>query len=526
MKLNRFLNLLGLVILLFSFLAASVLYQFVYLPVIESQMRSQQEKELLAVQRGLKFAQQSLETLCYDYAVWDEMVKFVDSREPSFIESNLSANSFEAADIDGAYLFDTEGKLLWQYFVNPTFSSHRLQKSDTSWVGHVLPDGRAINERLPSTRNGIINLDGTVVYFSNAAVLPTSGKGAVAGSLLMVRGLDDSLIEQIRQLSLVNFTIEGLDSGKSYSGLTNFNGMPKIGALASKHEWLINDVFGVPALKISVTHDEKISPSILTPESMLLFVTLIIASACSVIPLSFMILRPIRSANLVLDKMAERGSLYKMRTSWHIDEMVRLTSSFNLMVDKLERHQNYLESLSYKDSLTGIANRRSLEVFAQRAFTLWREGKGVIGFLMIDIDLFKEYNDTLGHQAGDKAILLIAQTLLLECRRRGELVTRYGGEEFCVVIQGDNFAQMELLSKRMLEKVRELNIYHPKSCFDDRVTVSIGGVFYERFHPSFSDVNWESMIGQADEQLYEAKLTGRNKLMLEYKRVESLKLVE
>jgi len=526
MKLNHFLNLLGLVILLLSFFAASVLYHFVYLPAIETQIRSQQEKELLAVQRGIKFAQKSLETLCYDYAVWDEMVKFVESREPGFIESNLSVNSFEAADIDGAYLFDTQGKLLWQHFVKPDFSSHHLQKDNTAWIGQVLPDENVVTKQLPSTRNGIINLDGTVVYFSNAVVLPTDGSGRIVGSLLMIREISDSLIEQIRQLSLVNFDIEGLDPEQSYSGLTDFNSMPQIGALASKHEWLINDVFGVPTLKISVVHDEKISPSIFTPESILLFITLIIASACSVIPVSVMILRPIRSASLVLDKMAERGVLYKMRTTWHIDEIVRLSSSFNLMVDKLERHQNYLESLSYKDPLTGIANRRSLEVFAQRAFSQWKEGKGVIGFLMIDIDLFKEYNDSLGHQAGDQAILSIAQTLLLECRRRGELVTRYGGEEFCVVIQGDNFAQMELLSKRMLEKVRELNIYHPKSCFDNRVTVSIGGVFYERFHPSFSDVSWETMIAQADEQLYKAKLSGRNKLMLEYKRVELLKLVE
>ncbi|WP_299793573.1 diguanylate cyclase [uncultured Shewanella sp.] len=526
MKLNHFLNLLGLVILLLSFLAASVIYQFVYLPAIESQIRSQQEKELLAVQRGIKFSQKSLETLCYDYAVWDEMVEFVDSGEQAFIDSNLSVNSFEAADIDGAYLFDTQGELLWQYYANPKLSSHLLQRNDAAWVGDVLPDDNVIDGKKPSTRNGIINLNGTVVYFSNAVVLPTRGSGEIVGSLLMIRAIDTSLLEQIRQLSLVNFNIESLDPGQSYSGLTNFDSSPDIGELASKHEWLINDIFGVPTLKITVVHDERLSPSIFTPESILLFITLIIATACSVIPVSVMILRPIRSASLVLDKMAERGVLYKMRTTWHIDEIVRLSSSFNLMVDKLERHQNYLESLSYKDPLTGIANRRSLEVFAQRAFTQWKEGKGVIGFLMIDIDLFKEYNDSLGHQAGDKAILSIAQTLLLECRRRGELVTRYGGEEFCVVIQGDNFAQMELLSKRMLEKVRELNIYHPKSSFGDRITVSIGGVFYEHFHPSFTEASWESMVALADEQLYKAKLSGRNQLKLEYRRAKPLQLVE
>jgi len=201
-----------------------------------------------------------------------------------------------------------------------------------------------------------------------------------------------------------------------------------------------------------------------------------------------------------------------------------LTHSFNLVVDKLERHQNYLESLSFNDPLTGIANRRSLEVFAQRAQEQWRDGKGAIGFLMIDIDYFKSYNDSLGHQAGDQVLIRIAQALMVECRRRGELVTRYGGEEFCVVIQGDNIAQMKLLSERLLKRVRELNIYHEHSPLEI-ITVSIGGVFYPPFHPQFEQDDWQTMIGLADSQLYVSKHAGRNCLNIKYEAVHPLALV-
>lgn len=526
MKLNHFLSVLGLTVLLVSFSLASVLYYFAYLPAIESEIRSQQEKELLAVQMGVKFAQRNLEVLCYDYAVWDEMVDFVTHRDSDFSLSSLNNNTFEAAHIDGAYLFDIDGKLLWHYSNDEQLLPQTLPQNNKDWIGLVLPDRASIEKQTPTTRSGLISLGGTVVYFSNTSVLPSDEQGEVVGSLLMVRAINNTLSKEIHQLSLVDFSLETLDPNNKYDGLETFNSVPTIESLSAQHMWLINDVFETPALKISVTHDKKLTPSLFTPESAVIFFTLILVSLGTIIPISIMVLKPIRSANRVLVKMTDNGKLIKMKTGWHIDELTKLSVSFNLMVEKLERHQNYLESLSYKDPLTGVANRRSLEVFAQRAYEMWREGKGLIGFLMIDIDNFKDYNDSQGHLAGDKAILTIAQTLLLECRRRGELLTRYGGEEFCVVIHGDNIAQMDLLSKRMLKQVWDLNLYHPKGSHGKRVSVSIGGCLYERFHPSFSDITWEMMIGQADKQLYEAKTSGRNQIKLKYTKNEGFELVK
>lgn len=524
MRLNHFLNLLSLVLLLLSLVTASVIYYFLYLPAIEQQVLQKQQKELAVVQKGIEFSQRNLETLCYDYAIWDGMVDFVESTSEDFIQSNLLDNTFEAASLDGFYVFNKQGGLVWHYAQSEDYSPQHLPQSLEGFIGKILPADTVFSQKKPSIRNGLINMGSKLVYFSNVTILPTSGMGDIVGSLLVVRELSGKVQQEITELSLVNFHIIKLAPQFTAPHMQDFRSPPNVGVLAGSHAWIIKDVLGQAAAEITVSHDEGLMPSIFTFESLLMFFSVLAMTFVAIMPLSVFVLRPLRIANQVLTKMARRGVLLRMPTAWRIDEIANLTHSFNLVVDKLERHQNYLESLSFNDPLTGIANRRSLEVFAQRAQEQWREGKGSIGFLMIDIDYFKKYNDSLGHQAGDQVLIRVAQALMVECRRRGELVTRYGGEEFCVVIQGDNIAQMKLLSERLLKRVQELNIFHGHSPLEI-ITVSIGGVFYPPFHPQFEQDDWQTMIGLADSQLYVSKHAGRNCLNIKYEAVHPLALV-
>ena len=524
MKLNHFLNLLGLVLLLLAVMTASIIYYFLYLPAIEEQVLQKQQKELAVVQKGIEFSQRNLETLCYDYALWDNMVEFVESVSLDFIQSNLMDNTFEAAGLDGFYVFDKQGQLRWHYAKDGDYSPQYLPRSTAGFIGKILPSEAVFMQDKPSVRNGLINMGSKLVYFSNVTIMPTSGIGDIVGSLLVVRELSGKVEKDITELSLVNFKITKLDVNFAASNMLDFRSQPKVIEIDSFHDWTVKDVLGRAAAEITVNHDEGQLLSIFTLESLLMFFSVLIMTFIAIMPLSLFVLRPLQIVNQVLTKMATKEQLLRMPTAWRIDEITNLTHSFNLVVDKLERHQNYLENLSFNDPLTGIANRRSLEVFAERAHENWREGKGAIGFLMIDIDYFKIYNDLVGHQAGDQVLIRVAQALMVECRRRGELVTRYGGEEFCVVIQGDNIAQMKLLAERLLKRVRELNICHEKSPLGI-ITVSIGGVFYSPFHPQFTDDDWQSMIGLADRQLYVSKHAGRNCLNINYQTVNPLVVV-
>ncbi|KIO38026.1 sensor domain-containing diguanylate cyclase [Shewanella sp. cp20] len=525
MRLNHFLNILALGLLLLSFLTASCIYYLIYLPRIEEQVISRQDRDLQAVQQGIAYAQKNLDTLCYDYAIWDDMVTFVDNVSPQFAKKNLFDNAFEAANVDGFYVFNRQNQLVWQYSSGAEFVSQSLPLSKAQFVGKILPSKAEMDGNRPSVRSGLLRMNDRVVYFSNVTVMPSSGEGQVAGSLLTVRNVSQAIHEEIEQFSLIKFELEVLAQPKLEGQISlGFREPPKVDKIAAQHAWYLHDALSVPSLKITVNHDRSLLPSIFTVESILMFLSVLVMSYIAIIPFSALVVRPLRVANAVLDKMAHRGVLLTMPTAWAITEVAKLTESFNLVVEKLQRHQNYLESLSFNDPLTGIANRRSLEVFAERAHKQWREGKGAIGFIMLDIDFFKPYNDTVGHQSGDQALIKVAQALMLECRRRGELVTRYGGEEFCVVIHGDNMAQMELLAKRMLQRVRDLNIYHQASPFEI-ITVSMGAVLYDGYHPEFANDDWQQMIRLADEQLYKAKESGRNNLQVLHRKVSPLFVV-
>ncbi|ASJ95912.1 sensor domain-containing diguanylate cyclase [Shewanella marisflavi] len=526
MRLSHFLNVLALGLLLLSFLTASGIYYLIYLPRIQEQVKSRQDMNLEAVQKGIAYAQKNLDTLCYDYAIWDDMVTFVDNVSPEFALKNLDDNAFEAANIDGFYVFNRQNQVVWQYTSQEAFLAQQLPLAEAEFIGQILPSPEQMNANKPSSRSGLLRMGDRVVYFSNVTVLPSDGEGRVAGSLLTVRNVSPEIHTEIEQFSLIKFDLEVLAKDAKLADITTlgFREPPRVSDIREHHSWYVHDVLKVPSLKITVHHDKNLIPSIFTIESILMFLSVLVMSYVAIIPFSALVVRPLRVANAVLDKMAHRGVLLTMPTSWSITEVAKLTESFNLVVEKLQRHQNYLESLSFNDPLTGIANRRSLEVFAERAHQQWRDGKGAIGFIMLDIDYFKAYNDSVGHQSGDQALVKVAQALMLECRRRGELVTRYGGEEFCVVIHSDNIAQMELLAGRMLQKIRELNIYHQASPFE-KVTVSMGAVLYDGYHPSFADDDWQQMIKLADEQLYQAKESGRNQLKILHRRVSPLSVV-
>jgi diguanylate cyclase (GGDEF)-like protein len=131
-----------------------------------------------------------------------------------------------------------------------------------------------------------------------------------------------------------------------------------------------------------------------------------------------------------------------------------------------------------------------------------------IALLMIDVDHFKAYNDSLGHVAGDDCLRSVAQTLQHVFRRAGDHLSRYGGEEFAGLIAHADLDGALRTASAALEAIREMRLPHPASPAAPYVTVSIGvavQLVEAAQHPS-------TLIQRADEALYQAKRTGRNRI--------------
>lgn len=126
--------------------------------------------------------------------------------------------------------------------------------------------------------------------------------------------------------------------------------------------------------------------------------------------------------------------------------------------------------------------------------------------MMIDIDFFKLYNDTLGHIQGDQCLRRIAIMLGSIASRSGDLAARYGGEEFLLVFSMTDRDQALIQVQRLMELVRNIGILHPRSNVSKHVTISVG---VATMVPSVGD-SLSEFVAQADHALYIAKSNGRN----------------
>lgn len=171
----------------------------------------------------------------------------------------------------------------------------------------------------------------------------------------------------------------------------------------------------------------------------------------------------------------------------------------------LEEMNRKLNELTKIDALTQLANRREFDAFERRIWRLGAREKTPVAFILMDIDYFKHYNDTLGHQGGDECLRRVADTLRNCATRPLDLVARYGGEEFVAVLAGANTADALIVANRMCEAIAGMRLPHPASPHGS-VTISVGVASAQPVPGSDS----QPVIRKADEALYEAKAAGRN----------------
>ena len=180
--------------------------------------------------------------------------------------------------------------------------------------------------------------------------------------------------------------------------------------------------------------------------------------------------------------------------------------------DEIGLLSNTIQDLFIKghyDGLTGIYNRRYLELTIRQVMAALSRTQSKMSFMMIDVDFFKKFNDTYGHAEGDECLKAIASTLSSIATRNADFVARYGGEEFAVVMPGTNEEGARIVADKMLAGVRNLNIPHKKNV-GKIVTISIGIATGDYSHTQ----NWADYQKKADEALYMSKNNGRNQYTL------------
>jgi len=227
--------------------------------------------------------------------------------------------------------------------------------------------------------------------------------------------------------------------------------------------------------------------------------------------LQLILLNPIKKIIRTLSKEqnAEKPLLCEVRSN---DELGVLASTYNRMI--IERHNQKqalviankeLELLSQHDALTGISNRRHFDHVLHDEWSRAIRKYERVSLIMIDIDYFKEFNDKYGHLAGDDCLKTVAATLNNNIKRQGDIVSRYGGEEFVIILPHSNEADWKF-AESCRRKVEDLIIFHDDNNKPVNVTISLG---VANTIP-LKGQHHNELLKAADMALYEAKEAGRN----------------
>ncbi len=183
----------------------------------------------------------------------------------------------------------------------------------------------------------------------------------------------------------------------------------------------------------------------------------------------------------------------------HEQELIETTK-------KLQEANQQLIRLSSVDGLTEVYNRRYFDQALDKEFQRAIRNNTFLSLIMIDVDGFKAFNDTYGHQLGDKCLKRISLALNSIINRSHDFVARYGGEEFAVILPETSQEGVDRMAATLLDKVRGLEIEHLSAPVGNCVTISLGTV---SMVPKKSNTSAD-LIARADQALYQSKANGRN----------------
>jgi diguanylate cyclase (GGDEF)-like protein/PAS domain S-box-containing protein len=200
--------------------------------------------------------------------------------------------------------------------------------------------------------------------------------------------------------------------------------------------------------------------------------------------------------------------------SFEIDLLTSLATQLTIAIqqaelyDQLQGANQELQHLVRFDSLTGIANRRRFDQYLDTTWLQLAQEHKPLSLILCDIDCFKLYNDTYGHQAGDYCIQQVAKAISRAAQRPTDLVARYGGEEFAVILTSTDAKGAVKVAEKIRAEVEALKIVHATSGVGQHITLSLGVASTMPVSTSSTTM----LIALADEALYQAKKRGRNQV--------------
>ncbi len=460
----------------------------------------------------------------YDNAVWDEAYQAAQQHDVDWFKRNFFLKElFAKQKFNGVYFYDQQGQLITGLSVDPSFTPLSTPEfTDPSRYTSLLinPSEVRANQLKP-----IIRLQFTHVLAQPAAVFshsiaPTNENGPSAGTMVVWQFIDNDFVDK---LSLEDSDPIDIHTGDELEVLFQHLSaellQKGVNAQIYRERLLIGarDIQGKPLLAFSFAPSPRLYDQSYLASSTI--AGLLMTASILVIFFAAISIRVVRPIIRLLQTVsyASLSNDYSVRT--HLrgnSELFRLAGKVDELLEVVEQQQQKLkaqnlrlEELSNTDALTGLANRRSLDTYLNALASHKVDSTLALSLLVVDIDHFKSYNDTQGHAKGDKVLQQVANGLKQLTHGATDLVARFGGEEFVVVLENTDAENATYVAANLCQGIEALGIPHSAAPMRI-VTVSIGVATKAAQQP----LNPQALFDAADNALYQAKQRGRNQIVV------------
>jgi len=494
------------------------------------------ELELLEAQNNLERCKSAidreiyhLDRLNHDWSAWTATYEYIEDQNQEYVEENLIDDTFTSGGIHLIFLINREHQVVWKKILDPG-SSKEIEldyfTGDSFSKAHPLlqfEQQRLFSEQV---NTGVIITENGPILFSSRPILDSNNVGPARGVIIMGRFLSNRVLLSLKSQVLVDFEIL-LPNDKQKNNrfsLISTNIIDSNGYYVKPEKQFLTmysqyeDFHSNPAFIIKTNFPRKITKrgyAAVRFSMMIMVFSSIIVLLIVLLLLRIFILNPISKLTKFTANITENSDFGSRVTINRTDEIGTLANGVNEMLgtivkqtDLLIQANLQLQKFSSTDGLTGIANRRTFDETFERDWNLHNREKEPLGLILSDIDFFKLYNDTYGHQKGDACLIKVAKTIENSLDRKSDLAARYGGEEFVIILPNTDLKGTSVIAETIRKNVEANLIPHKSSTVSECITLSLGA---GSVIPS-KDMTSSSFLEYIDKALYQAKENGRNQV--------------
>jgi diguanylate cyclase (GGDEF)-like protein/putative nucleotidyltransferase with HDIG domain len=495
--------------------------QWILMSEIERIEVTQMQREVSVAQKAFDRELSELDTRVFDYSAWDDSYGFMANPTQGYLDSNVPDNLYQSFGINVLAFVRSDGTIAFGrlFDLDKGTGAELPAGLQSLWS----PDGPLLASAAAGGHlSGIVNTSVGTLLVACRPILTSAEMGPARGALVMGRLLNGSLLNHLDSETQLNLTAAVVDPFSSAGGGSNVGAKPASAgstvveaadANTIEGNATIDDIYGRPALLLHV-EDQRLTyeqGKRAIAQYLLIVIMIVVCLGIALnLALSQWILAPLRKLVGQVKGLAlpGKGAMGRLDVG-HGAEFKTLGLEINHLLEELENAHNEISQLyglareqADRDLLTGLLSRRAVFDQLERRLGAARELGGKLAILMIDVDGFKMFNDAHGHLAGDEVLRIVGEALSA-CTREGDLIGRYGGDEFLAILPNTDAAGAVSQAERLLATTETLAWMAPDGT-DVPVSLSIG---VSAFPGHASELN--ELLAYADANLYCVKQHGR-----------------